>query len=212
MHRSLSPVEAYCEAHTSPLSPLLAGLERETHLRTLYPQMLSGPAQGMRLQLFSRLLRPLRALELGTFTGYGSICLAQGLAPDGVLHTVEANDEVVPLARRWLGRAGLEGRVRLHVGDAAAVVPALDDVFDLVFLDAGKLRYREHYELVLPRLRPGGLLLADNMLWENKVLDPGTTDAAARALRAFADAVQADERVDNALLPVGDGLLVACKR
>lgn len=202
----------YCLAHTSKLDALLLELERETHLRTLSPQMLSGSYQGQLLRFFSLMIQPRRVLEIGTFTGYAAICMAEGLADDGLLHTIEVNDELGWLIRKYVQKAGLEEKVRLHLGDAAAIIPMLDEVFDLVFLDAGKLDYLPHYEMVLPKTRPGGFLLADNVLWDGKVVSGDEKDETARALRAFNDFVQKDSRVENILLPVRDGMMLMRKR
>ncbi len=203
---------AYCQSHSSPLSEVLHNLERETHLRTIGPQMLSGEYQGQLLRFLSFMLRPRRVLEIGAFTGYTAICMAEGLAEGGVLHTVEANDEYAWIIQKYVRQAGLEGKVQLHLGDAAAVVPTLDEVFDLVFLDAGKLDYPEHYEMALAKMRPGGFLLADNVLWDGKVASGNEKDETARALRAFNDFVQKDARVENLLLPLRDGLMIVRKR
>lgn len=206
----IDPTFDYCLSHTSSPGPLLEELERATHLRTMYPQMLSGPYQGMLLQFISRMVQPRRVLEAGAFTGYSAICLAQGLSPDGLLHTIEANEELKPMLLSYLDKAGLSERVKVHFGDVAAIIPALDETFDLVFLDAGKMDYRRHYELALAKTRAGGFLLADNVLWSGKVAgsDP---DATAQVLREFNDFVQADARVQNILLPVRDGLLLMRK-
>lgn len=201
----------YCLAHTSGVGPVLHELERETHLLTLSPQMLSGPYQGMLLRFFSRMIRPRRALEIGTFTGYAAICIAEGLADGGVLHTIEINDELAPLIRKYLQKAGLAEKVNLHLGDAAEIVPNLAETFDLVFLDAGKMDYAAHYELVLEKTRPGGFLVADNVLWDGKVAGGGEKDETARALREFNDMAQNDPRVENILLPVRDGLMLMQK-
>ena len=203
----------YCLRHSSGPEPeaVLRALERETHLRTLHPQMLSGPLQGMLLQMISRMIRPRRILEVGTFTGYGAICLAQGLDDDGLLHTIEANDEFAPIINRYIQLAGLENKVALHLGDASILIPSLEDTFDLVFLDAGKMDYAAHYELALPKLRSGGFLLADNVLWAGKVLND-EKDTTTEALRAFNNMVQADGRVENVLLPLRDGLMVIRKK
>jgi len=158
------------------------------------------------------MLRPLRILEVGTFTGYTAICMAEGLAEGGVLHTVEANDELGWLIQKYIRRAGMENKISVHLGDAAKVVPTLNEVFDLVFLDAGKLDYPLHYELALAKMRPGGILLADNVLWDGKVASGNEKDETARALRAFNDFVHHDERVENLLLPFRDGLMVVRKR
>ncbi len=204
----------YCEAHTSPQSEVLQALERETHLKTLAPQMLSGHLQGHFLSLLSSLLRPQAILEIGTFTGYSAICLAQGLAAGGRLHTIEANPELEYLIRGYLQRAGLEEQVVLHIGEAQHIIPTLEAPFDLVFIDAGKLEYPLFYDLVIERVAPGGLIIADNVLWSGKPLDPALReqDADAAAIHQFNQKVQQDPRVDNIMLPIRDGLLIARKR
>lgn len=202
----------YCLDHTSSLGPVLHDLERETHLRTLGPQMLSGEYQGQLLRFLSLMLRPHRVLEIGTFTGYAALCMAEGLADGGVLHTIEANDELGWIIRKYIQQAGMEQKIVLHLGDAAAIVPTLDEVFDLVFLDAGKLDYPPHYELALAKMRPGGFLLADNVLWDGKVASGNERDETAKALRAFNDFVHQDERVENLLLPLRDGLMMVRKK
>lgn len=201
----------YCFAHTSDVSRLLRELERETHLRTLNPQMLAGPYQGMLLRFISMMIRPRRALEVGAFTGYTTINIAEGLSEDGLLHTIEVNDEFGWLIRKYVQKAGLEEKVLLHLGDAADIIPTLDEVFDLVFLDAGKLDYPIHYELALAKTRSGGFLLADNVLWDGKVAGGDEKDETACALRAFNNMVRNDPRVENILLPVRDGLMLMRK-
>jgi len=203
-------VVAYCEAHTTPPDPLLEALERYTYLHTLHPQMLSGSLQGRFLTMVSQLVRPRRVLEVGTFTGYSALCLAKGLTADGLLHTIEVNDELRHIIETFVQKAGLRQRIVLHLGDAAEIIPVLNETFDLVFLDGGKMDYLKHYELVLPKLRPGGLLLADNVLWSGKtVFEP--EDETAQALMAFNQRVQADDRVENLLLPLRDGLMLVRK-
>lgn len=201
----------YCYAHTSPVGPDLLAVERATHLRTLSPQMLSGPYQGMLLHFISQMIRPLRALEIGTFTGYTAICIAQGMPEDGMLHTIEVNDEMGWLIRRHLENAGVAHKVQLHLGDAAHIIPTLDEAFDLVFLDAGKLDYSRHYELALAKTRSGGFLLADNVLWDGKVAGGDEKDETARVLRDFNDFIQQDPRVENVLLPIRDGIMMIRK-
>ncbi len=205
------PTQEYCQAHTSPVRPVLIELERATHLRTLSPQMLSGAYQGMLLRFLSQMIRPRRILEIGTFTGYSTICLADGLPEDGLLHTIEANDELGWLIQEHLIKAGVAEKVHLHLGDAAAIIPTLEETFDLVFMDAGKLDYARHYELALKKMRLGGFLLADNVLWDGKVAGNDTQDATAQVLREFNAMVQQDARVENILLPVRDGIMVVRK-
>jgi predicted O-methyltransferase YrrM len=173
--------------------------------------MQSGAYQGMLLRFISQMLQPKRILEIGTFTGYAALCLAEGLPEDGLLHTIEVNDELGWIFRKYVKLAGLEHKVLQHHGDAADIVPTLPDTFDLVFLDAGKLDYQQHYEMVLPKIRPGGFLLADNVLWDGKVAGGDTKDETARALRDFNDFVQADARVENMVLPIRDGILFVRK-
>lgn len=201
----------YCLAHTTPPSPVLDELERATHLRTIYPQMISGPYQGALLRFISLMIQPKRILEIGTFTGYGSICLAQGLPDDGVLHTIEADDELAPIIHTYIDKAGFSKKVQLHLGDAADIIPGLDEMFDLILLDAGKMDYARHYELALAKTRPGGFLLADNVLWDGKVAANDKKDATAQILSEFNDFIQQDERVENVLLGIRDGLMLMRK-
>ena len=211
MVRFQQDIHAYCEANSSPPDAILRELERVTHLRTLSPQMLSGPLQGRFLEMLSRLMQPLRILEIGTFTGYASICLARGLARGGVLHTVEINPELAYISNAFFEKAGLKDRIQAHIADAAHLMPTFPDPFDLIFMDAGKRDYPTHYELALEKLRPGGLLLADNVLWSGKVARRPATDADTQALRDFNAHVQSDPRVSNVLLPLRDGLMLVRK-
>ena len=204
----------YADGHTSPEPPLLARLNRETHVQTLMPRMLSGHAQGRLLSMISHMVQPRRVLELGTFTGYAALCLAEGLAPDGELHTIEFNPELEDRIRRYVAAAGLAERVHLHIGPAAQLVPTFAETWDLVFIDADKINNDTYYELVLPQVRPGGFLVVDNVLWGGKVvvsyfLKPSDKDT--HAVRAFNDKVQADPRVENVFLPLRDGLLLVRK-
>lgn len=201
----------YCLQHSTPAGALLQTLERETHLRTLNPQMLSGPLQGMLLNMICRMIRPQRVLEIGTFTGYSALCLAQGLPDGGLLHTIEADDELEPIIRKYLQQSGLNDRIVLHIGDAADILPTLNGPFDLVFLDAGKLDYARHYALVMPKIRPGGFLLADNVLWNGKVLSENP-DATVQALQAFNTMIREDPQVENLLLPLRDGIMLVRKK
>ncbi|GAA4000402.1 O-methyltransferase [Hymenobacter fastidiosus] len=209
-------LQAYAEAHTSPETDLLRRLNRETHVQVLAPRMLSGQLQGRLLSMISHMVRPARILELGTFTGYSALCLAEGLAPAGELHTVEQNPEQEDRIRRYVAAAGLTDQIHLHIGDAAAVVATLArHCWDLVFIDADKINNHRYYELVLPQVRPGGFVLIDNVLWGSKVLASyplKPADKDAHAVRAFNDFVQQDARVENVFLPLRDGLLLVRKR
>jgi caffeoyl-CoA O-methyltransferase len=201
----------YCNDHTSPESEVLRELERASYLRTLHPQMIAGPQQGQLLAMFSQMMRPTKVLEIGGFTGYSAICLAQGLQPDGHLYSIEVNAELGYIFREFTEKAGLKDRVTLINGDAAAIIPTFDDdTFDLIFLDAGKMDYLAHYTLAFPKLRTGGFLIADNVLWFGKtVMD--MKDDTAEALRQFNAYVHQDTRVENVMMQIRDGLLVARK-
>lgn len=213
MNDFLNKINQYCEAHTSRQSPLLHQLERETHLKTLAPQMLSGHLQGQFLSLLSKIQRPNAILEIGTFTGYTAICLAQGLQEGGVLHTIEADPELEYLVRKYIALAGLGDKIHLHIADAGEAIPRLEGPFDLVFIDAGKQEYALYYDLVIDKVSSGGLVIADNVLWSGKVLDSGEReqDEDAAFLHRFSEKVQQDERVENIMLPLRDGLLIARK-
>jgi len=203
-------LHTYCAQHATPPSDVLYQLERETHLKTLAPQMLSGPLQGRLLSFLSKLLRPKRILEIGTFTGYAAICMAEGLPDDGRLHTIEVNPELEYLIRKYIKKAGLEDRITAHIGDATQIIPKLNEQFDLVFIDAGKRDYEQHYDLVIEKVNPGGLILADNVLWSGKVVQ-SEYDADTQKIDAFNKKVLADKRVENLTLPIRDGLLLARK-
>lgn len=202
-------IEAYAEAHSAPEPPLLAELARETRAKVLYPRMLSGHLQGRLLSLLAALIKPRRILEVGTYTGYSCLCLAEGLAAGGTIDTIEIEPERETMIRHYIGRAGLAEQIHLHIGPAAEVIPGLGEGFDLVFLDADKENYLAYYELILPRMRPGALLVADNVLWSGKVLDNEQQDKETRGLRAFNLRVSTDPRVQPLLLPVRDGLMLA---
>ena len=205
-------INAYAEAHTSPESPLLAKLNRETWAKVLMPRMLSGHLQGRMLSAISKLIRPNAILEVGTYTGYSALCMAEGLQPGGVLHTIDINEELESMVRRYLHEADLQDTIHLHMGDARAIIPTLQPTWDLVFLDADKENYAVYFDLVIDRVRPGGVILADNVLWSGKVIEAGVTDVETEALRAYNAKVQADKRVENVLLPIRDGVMVAIKR
>jgi caffeoyl-CoA O-methyltransferase len=165
----------------------------------------------MLLSFITHMVQPKRILEVGAFTGYTAICMAQCLPPGGEVHTIEVNDEHAWIIQKFIQKAGLEDKIRLYIGDAATVIPVLNEIFDLVFLDAGKLDYARHYELALERTRPGGFILADNILWDGKVLT-NDQEATTVAIRNFNQMVHEDERVENLLLPLRDGLMVIRKK
>jgi len=204
-------IEEYLEQHTTPMDEVLESLYRDTHLHAMNPRMASGPVQGRFLQLICQLMRPRRVLEIGAFTGFSTICMARGMAEDGLLTTIEANEEYEDGIRKYLSKAGVSDRVQLIIGDAKTVIPTLEGGFDLVFIDADKVSYPIYYDLVMEKLNPSGIMLADNVLWEGKVLNADTRERDTQAIRAFNDKVQSDPRVENVLLPFRDGLMMVRK-
>ena len=209
----ISPeLEHYAENHTSPESELLARINRETHLEVLQPRMLSGHLQGRVLSLFSRLLQPKRILEIGTYTGYSALCLAEGLAVDGTLITIDVNEELQARVQSYFNASTYKNHIEYHIGDAMELIPTFPEMWDLVFIDADKKNYLNYYELVIERMNPGGIILADNILWSGKVIDPSATDRETEILRRYNEVIHADDRVENILLPIRDGIMVARKK
>lgn len=203
----------YVEEHTGPESTLLRDLERETHANVLMPRMVSGHFQGRVLSMLSRMIRPHSILEIGTFTGYSALCLAEGLAEGGRLHTVDINDELAAMVERYVRQSPYATSIHCYWGNALDIIPAFDFPFDLVFIDADKINYRKYYDLILPKVRKGGWIIADNVLWSGKILDsPLKMDVDTAALHQFNEDVKHDERVRAVLLPVRDGLMVLEKR
>ena len=207
----LTALLEYCEIHTSPQSDILYQLERETHLKTLAPQMMSGHLQGRFLAMLSKIKQPKAILEIGTFTGYSALCLSEGLPKDGILHTIEVNAELEYLIRKYIDKTEMADKIQLHIGDAAEVIPSLDLSFDMAFIDAGKMDYAHHYELVVEKMNPGGIMLADNVLWSGKVAQK-KYDKDTAGIRAFNEQIHQDDRVDNVLLPVRDGIMMMIKK
>ena len=208
-----SSLNRYLLGHCSLPSEELRWIEKQTNIRTNYPQMLSGQVQGEFLKLLVGLSGARRIIEIGSFTGYSSTCMALGLPEDGVIDALEINDELEDQMREGWRRAGVEKRIRLHLGDAQQILPTLEGPYDMVFMDANKRQYLAYYGLCLPLLRPGGLLVADDTLWDGKVYaDPLPTDAQTRGLAAFNDAVAEDRRVESVILPIRDGLTIVRKK
>ncbi len=211
MHLLPPEIECYATGHTSAEPAILSLLNEETHRDARMPQMLSGHLQGRVLSMISWMLRPKRVLEIGTFTGYSALCLAEGLAPGGRVDTIDVNPDMAERIRRYIRDAGAEDRVFFHLGNALDIIPTLDGAPDLVFIDADKENYSHYYDLVIDRMRPGGFIVADNVLWSGKVLD-AEHDSETAALDAYNKKVLADDRVEQVLLPVRDGLMIARKR
>lgn len=220
MISDIKGIQEYVESHSTEEPEILRKLNRETHLTQVYPQMLSGHLQGLMLRMIVGMLNPKRILEIGTFTGYSALAMALGWDLDAesiadadfMLHTIEANPELESGIRKYIQEAGLENRVTLHIGEAASVIPQLKEVWDMVFIDADKPNYLNYYQMVFPQVRSGGFILADNVLWDGKVLnDPEKMDKDTRGIVAFNEYVQKDRRVENLLLPIRDGLMLVKK-
>ena len=206
-------LEEYLLAHTDPEPEYLAKINRSTHLKVLNPRMLSGHLQGRVLAMLSQMVQPRRILEIGTFTGYSALCLAEGLTSDGLIHTVEADDELEELIRSNISSSPFAAKVVVHIGDAKQLIPTLDEQFDLVFIDGDKREYQEYIELVLPRVRKGGFLLADNTLWDGKVLtEAASKDPQTVAIMEFNNRLTADQRIEKVMVPLRDGLTMIRKR
>ena len=213
-------LDDYVRAHIDPEPELLHQVQRLTHIHLTYPRMCSGHVQGRLLKMLCRLTNAHRVLELGTFSGYSALSMAEGLTPDpatGVceLHTIEVFDELEDFLRDVMQRAGDLGKlIHLHFGDALQIIPQIEGEFDLVFIDADKRIYDQYYEMILPRVRRGGLILADNTLWDGKVLDPSPkeSDTQTRGLQRFNDLVSNDPRVEKVILPMRDGLTLITKK
>lgn len=209
----MDALERYIHDFSAPEEELLHELDRETHLRVVAPRMLSGHIQGKLLELLVRMLRPRRILEIGTFTGYSALCMAAGLDAEGELHTTEVDDELETLAQSFFDRSPHGRKIRLHIGSALAIAPALGGVFDLVFIDGDKREYPDYYRMLMgddggrPLVRSGSVLIADNILWSGKVVEPvARGDRHTQALLEFNRMAAADPRVENVILPLRDGL------
>lgn len=204
--------QAYAERYSSPENPLLREIAEYTNTHHTQAHMLSGHLQGQFLEMISRLQRPRRILEIGTFMGYSALCLAAGLAEDGRLHTIELRDEDADTAAGYFRRANMEDRIILHRGNALEVIPALREAWDLVFIDADKVNYTEYYKLVLPGLVKGGLIIADNVLFHGEVLEKAIAGKSAKAIHAFNEWVEKDQSVEKVMLTVRDGLFIIRKK
>ncbi len=203
----------YILTHSTEEIEVLKELDRSTHLNVLRPRMLSGHEQGMLLYLLVKMLKPQRILELGTYTGYSAISMARGLEEGGKLISIDKNDELTPFAQQFINKAGLQDKIQLISGDAKGVITLLENTFDLVFIDADKREYITYYDLLFDKVNKGGFILADNVLWDGKVLkDTPDTDAQTQGILSFNQYVQKDNRVENLLLPLRDGLSIIRKK
>ena len=199
----------YIEDHFTPADPVLSELYRYTHLNAVSPRMVAGPMQGRFLEMISCMLRPEKILEIGTYTGYSAICLARGLKESGTLTTIEINDELQEVSRSFFEKAGLTDKIKLINGNALHIIPELDDVFDLIYIDGEKDQYPDFYNVTIKKLKPGGFILADNVLWDGKVIkSKPEPDKKTLGILSFNKIVQEDPRVENLLLPLRDGLMI----
>ena len=206
-------IEEYILSHSDDEGALLKALERDAHVNLLRPRMLSGHLQGRILKMFCRMMQPHRVLEIGTYTGYATLCLAEGLPEDGLVHTLEINDEMEDFIFKYLNQSPLKEKIRVHFGDAMEIIPQLDEQFDLVFIDADKRLYSAYYDLVFPKVRAGGLILADNTLWDGKVVETiPASDKQSLGILAFNEKIKQDERVEKVILPLRDGLTMIWKK
>ena len=193
-------------------SKLLNDLYRETYLKVLNPRMISGHYQGRILSLISKIISPKKILEIGTYTGYSAICLCEGMDEDGVLHTIDNNKELVEIQNKYFKKANLTNKIVQHSGDAKNIIPSIDEEFDIVFIDADKESYPEYYDLIINKVRSGGIIIADNILWSGKILEKvGKDDQATKSIIEFNNKIIEDDRVKNIILPIRDGLNIVRK-
>jgi predicted O-methyltransferase YrrM len=205
-------LQAYLDNHCEPEPEWLQKINRETYLKVLKPHMLSGHYQGRVLSMLSKMIRPKRILEIGTFTGYATICLAEGLTEDGIIHTIEVNRELEEMLNSHFKLTNVEKKIRLHFGSAVSIIPLLEeDNFDLVFIDADKKNNYTYFGLVLNKVKSGGLIIIDNVLWKGKVYGEAN-DADTQTIRELNDQIFVDKRVEKIILPVRDGLLIIRKK
>jgi caffeoyl-CoA O-methyltransferase len=206
-------LKQYIESHCFPNDPVLTELFRYTYLNAVNPRMVAGPVQGKFLEMVSKMIRPEKILEIGTFTGYSAICLARGLSDTGKLTTIEVNDELREAALVFFEKAGLKEKIELINGNALDIIPDLPDMFNLIYIDGDKEHYPDYYRLAYEKLLPGGFMLADNVLWDGKVISESRNpDKATRGILEFNTLVQDDVRVENLLMPFRDGLMLVRKK
>lgn len=206
-------LDKYVCDHTQSEPEILSELNRRTHLEVLQPRMLSGHFQGRVLSMLSHMIKPRRVLEIGTYTGYSALCFAEGLTDDGKVITIDVNEELEDLVRSFVSKSGFEDRVEYIIGDAAHFIPVLNEEWDIVFIDADKKSYCNYYNLVFDKVKKGGYIIADNVLWSGKVLeDYESLDRETKIIMDYNNMIQNDPRVENVLLPIRDGLMIARKR
>ena len=205
-------IEDYIRKNSSKEPKILKDLNKETYLKVLNPRMLSGHLQGRFLSIITKLIKPKKILEIGTYTGYSAICMAEGLIENGIIHTIDINEELVSIQNKYFAKSKCNNSIIQHVGDARNIIKSINEKFDLVFLDADKENYIEYYELVIEKVKKGGLIIADNVLWTGKVVEPEKDyDELTQYLIDFNKMINEDDRVENIILPLRDGLNVILK-
>ena len=210
MHFLSEELESYAAQHTEDEPLLLQELNKRTHLNVLQPRMISGHFQGRFLSLLSKMVQPRTILVIGTYTGYATLCLAEGLQPDGVLHTIDIKEELTDLQREFFDRSGYGSQIVQHLGKAADIIPSLNTTFDLVFIDADKQNYAHYFDLVIEKMNRGGIILSDNVLWSGKVVEEvKPNDKHTQALMAYNRKIKDDPRVETVLLPIRDGITLS---
>jgi predicted O-methyltransferase YrrM len=210
MHFISQELEDYIEQHSEKEPALLAALNKETYQKILLPRMLSGHFQGRVLSMLSKLIRPVNILEIGTFTGYAALCLCEGMQENGQLHTIDIKEELETIQRKYFDKSPWGSQIFQHLGEAIAIIPTLDMKFDLVFIDADKENYLNYFEIIVPKMNKGGIILSDNVLWSGKVLEPlQKNDSSTKVLLEYNELLKNDPRVETVLLPIRDGLTVS---
>lgn len=210
MHFISQELEDYIEQHSENEPALLAALNKETYQKILLPRMLSGHFQGRVLSMLSKLIRPVNILEIGTFTGYAALCLCEGMQENGQLHTIDLKEELVDFQRKHFDKSQWGNQIVQHLGEAISILPTLEMKFDLAFIDADKENYINYFELILPKMNKGGIILSDNVLWSGKVLEPlQKNDLSTKILLEYNELLKNDSRVESVLLPIRDGLTVS---
>ena len=210
MHFISQELEDYIEQHSKKEPELLAALDKETYQKVLLPRMLSGHFQGRVLSMLSKLVNPVTILEIGTYTGYSALCLCEGMKEKGILHTIDIKEELVDFQRKYFNKSSWGKQIVQHLGQAIDIIPTLDLKFDLVFIDADKENYLNYFELIIPKMNKGGIILSDNVLWSGKVLEPlQSNDLSTKIIMEYNQLLKTDPRVESVLLPIRDGLTVS---